>query len=351
MFNNLKVLELSNVLAGPAVGMFFSELGAQVVKIENKPNKGDITRNWKLPIEKKSNISSYFCSVNYNKKHIFLNFNDKNDKKILKKLIIECDIIITNFKDLDDKKFNLDFENCKKLNSKIIYAHIGGFKSNPRRVAFDIILQAETGFISMTGNKNNFAKMPVALIDVLASHQIKEGILTALVLQKKEKKAFKVSTTLEETAIASLMNQSSSYLMTEFKASPIGTLHPNIAPYGEIVDTLDEKKLILAIGTNKQFKEFSKLIGLENKWIKKFNLNINRVKKRKELKEIINNRTKYILSEKLLKSCIEKKIPIGEIKNIKDVLEGEVAKNMILEENFENQDTKRIKTVAFKLTN
>ena len=114
MFNNLKVLELSNVLAGPAVGMFFSELGAQVVKIENKPNKGDITRNWKLPIEKKSNISSYFCSVNYNKKHIFLNFNDKNDKKILKKLIIECDIIITNFKDLDDKKFNLDFENCKK---------------------------------------------------------------------------------------------------------------------------------------------------------------------------------------------------------------------------------------------
>ena len=132
------------------------------------------------------------------------------------------------------------------------------------------MLQAETGFINMTGNEKEFAKMPVALIDVLAAHQIKEGILTAMLLQTKEKRAYKVSTTLEETAIASLMNQSSNFLMAQHQSKPIGTLHPNIAPYGEVATTLDGKKLILAIGTDHHLKCFQMLFLLKE--IGKINL-------------------------------------------------------------------------------
>ena len=350
MFNELKILELSNVLAGPAVGMFFAELGAKVFKVENKLSKGDITRNWKLPNEKKEDLSAYFCSVNYNKKHIFLDFNNKEDVLVLEKLIKESDIIITNFKEGDAEKFNLDFESCKTIKSDIIYAHIGGFKSNPKRVAFDIILQAETGFIKMTGNKNAYAKMPVALIDVLAAHQIKEGILAALILQKNERKAYKISTTLEETAIASLMNQSSNFLMANHSPKPIGTLHPNISPYGEIINTLDKKNLILAIGSDKQFEIFCNLIDLENRWKQLFKNNVYRVKKRDYLLYVINKKTKKINSKKLLNSCHELKIPIGEINSIEEVLEKKIAKEMILEETIGIQKTKRIKTIAFKLT-
>ena len=291
MFKNLKVLELSSVLAGPAVGMFFSELGAQVVKVENKTTNGDVTRKWKLPNEKKSDISAYFCSVNYNKNYVFLDFNNHKDKAELEVLIKNCDVVITNFKGEDAAKFSLEFEDCKKINPNIIYAHIGGFKTNPNRVAFDIVLQAETGFINITGNKKEFAKMPVALIDVLAAHQIKEGILTAMLLQSKEKKAYKVSTTLEETAVASLMNQSSNFLMAKQQAKPLGTLHPNIAPYGEVVTTLDGKKLILAIGTDHQFEVFSNIISIEKKWFNKFKTNQQRVKGRKVLFEIISTKT------------------------------------------------------------
>ena len=351
MFNELKILELSNVLAGPAVGMFFAELGAKVIKVENKLSNGDITRNWKLPKEKKEDLSAYFCSVNYNKKHVFLDFNHEEDSLVLEKLIEECDIIITNFKDGDAKKFNLDFESCKTIKSDIIYAHIGGFKSNPKRGAFDIILQAETGFIKMTGNKDAYAKMPVALIDVLAAHQIKEGILTALILQKKENKAFKITTTLEETAIASLMNQSSNFLMANYYPQPIGTLHPNISPYGEIIRTLDNQNLILAIGTDKQFEIFCELIGLEKNWMQLFKNNSQRVKEREHLLKLINKKTKKIKSKNLLNSCHKLKIPIGEINSMKEVLEKKVAKEMILEETIGNQKTKRIKTIAFKLTN
>mgnify|MGYP001229049137 FL=1 len=82
MLNHLNILELSNVLAGPAVGMFFSELGANVVKIENKIAGGDITRKWKLANEKYEAPSAYFCSVNYGKKHKFLDFNNDEKKNI-----------------------------------------------------------------------------------------------------------------------------------------------------------------------------------------------------------------------------------------------------------------------------
>ena len=183
----------------------------------------------------------------------------------------------------------------------------------------------------MTGNKKEFAKMPVALIDVLAAHQIKEGILIAMILQNTEKKAYKVSTSLEETAIASLMNQSSNFLMAKHQAKPLGTLHPNIAPYGEVVTTLDGKKLILAIGTDYQFEMFSSVISIEKKWFEKFKTNQQRVEGREVLFEIINNKIKDIFSSNLIKGCFEKNIPIGEINTVEKVMQSKIAKEMILD--------------------
>lgn len=349
MFENLKILELSNVLAGPAVGMFFAELGAKVIKVENQISEGDITRKWRLPSEKKDSISAYFSSVNYNKEYLLMDYNDPIQRKSLLKLIKNSDIVITNFKDGDAEKFSLSFEDCKKINPSIIYAHIGGFASESERVAFDVILQAETGYISMTGNKNNYAKMPVALIDVLAAHQIKEGLLVALLKQKHNKQAIKVSTTLEESAIASLMNQSSNYLMANHEPLPMGTLHPNIAPYGDTVKTKDHSILILAIGTDKQFHKFCKIIDLEDNIVNEFKHNQQRLKNRTKLMQLINEKTELINSNKLLKKCKENYIPIGKIKRISEVLNSSLANEMTLEEKINNQTTKRIKTVAFKL--
>ena len=106
MLKNLKILELANVLAGPAVGMFFSELGAKVTKVENKKTNGDLTRKWLLPNEKKTSTSAYFSSVNYKKLHLFLDYNSKNDRIKIENLIKECDVVVTNFKAGDAEKFN-----------------------------------------------------------------------------------------------------------------------------------------------------------------------------------------------------------------------------------------------------
>ncbi len=352
MLKNLKILELANVLAGPAVGMFFSELGAKVTKVENKKTKGDLTRKWLLPNEKPSSSSAYFSSVNYKKVHLFLDYNNKNDILKIQNLIKESDIVITNFKAGDAEKFNLTFEDCKALNSSIIYAHLGGFKSNIKRVAFDVVLQAETGFMSMNGEPNRDpVKMPVALIDILAAHQMKEGILIALINRNTNLNATKVTTTLEESAIASLANQASNYLMLNHVARPLGTRHPNIAPYGDMIITEDGDYLVIAIGTDIQFVKFANILALEKKDIEKFNSNIERVKNRTELMRIINQKSMNFKTNDLMEYCINSNIPIGKIKKLDEVLNSPISKEMILTETIDGKETKRVKSIAFQLTN
>ena len=110
MLKGLKVLELSSVLAGPAVGMFFAELGAEVTKIENPKTGGDVTRSWKSKGETRNGYSAYFSSVNWGKKHIMLDYSNDDDLEAAKALVKTHDVIIANFKFEDDEKFGLDFK-------------------------------------------------------------------------------------------------------------------------------------------------------------------------------------------------------------------------------------------------
>lgn len=347
---NLKVVELSNVLAGPAVGMFFAELGASVIKVENKNNGGDMTRSWKLPSENESsNISAYFSSVNYNKQYLQVDFNDEVDNKKVIDLIGLADILIVNFKKGDDQKFGFDYANVKSINPSIIYAQITGYGVNSNKTAYDIVLQAETGFISMNGTiTSGPVKMPVALIDVLAAHQLKEAILLALIKRQISDQGSYVHVSLYETAISSLVNQASNYLMTGEVAQPMGTLHPNIAPYGEVLVSKDGIKIVLAVGNQSQFNNLCICLGLE-KIIdnEKFSTNKNRVKNRIELIELLNSKSINFLGLYLETKLTEAKVPHGLIKNMKEVFENETAKKMILTEKIENHLTKRVSTIAF----
>ncbi|PCI96376.1 MAG: carnitine dehydratase [Flavobacteriales bacterium] len=354
MLSNLKVIELASVLAGPDVGMFFSELGAEVIKIENKLLNGDVTRKWKSANEdKNTNVSAYFSSVNWNKKHLFLNLTDKVDKQKVYNLIASADIVITNFKPGDDTKLGMDYSTLKNHNSSLIYGVINGYGSNSKRVAYDVILQAETGFMSMNGTlESGPIKMPVALIDVLAAHQLKEGLLLALLNREKTKKGAFVEVSLYDTALASLKNQATNWLMNNFIPQPIGSLHPNIAPYGETFKTKDGKLLILAIGTDHHFKMLLGVIGaeklLENKNYANNQLRVTHRKKlATDLNPFFNQKTK----EELMVPFLELNIPVGVINNLEEVFENKKTQDLILEEIIENVTTKRIKTAVFKISN
>ena len=350
MFKNLKIIELASVFAGPSTGMFFAELGAKVIKIENKTTAGDITRKWKLKNENEKSISAYFSSVNWGKEHVFLNLNDTKDKNKIHELIKEANIVITNFKNGDAEKFCLSYEDCKKINNHIIYAKLEGFKSNRSRVAYDVVIQAETGYMSMNGQPSSPpTKMPLAMMDILAAHQLKEGILVALIKQRDNPQAYCVETTLEEAAIASLANQAANYLMINHIPIQLGSLHPNIAPYGEVITTKDQIQIVLAIGSDKQFYLFTDLLKIETQLLENFKTNLLRVNNRAELIQLLQSKAKNIIANELLDHCHELNIPVGEIKNIKEVFKNKTATNMILEEKVENETTKRVATIAFKI--
>lgn len=350
IFKNLKIVELANVLAGPAVGMFFSELGAEVLKIENKLTNGDVTRTWRLSSEKgKKTISAYYASVNWNKKSLFLDLTKNEDKQVVYKHIKSADIVIANYKPGDAEKLKMDYKTLKKINSTIIYAHITGFGSNIKRTAYDLVLQAETGFMNMNGTpESGPIKMPVALIDILAAHQCKEAILIALLNKYKTGKGAKIEVSLYDSAIASLANQASNWLMAKHNPKAVGSLHPNIAPYGEIFITKDKKQLTLAIGNDKQFKQLCKILNLTKLSSNKNYIdNISRIKNRKKLFEILQNELKKQTSSKLMKEFVSLDVPAALISSVKDIFDNQNNKEKILID--KKTMTKRVKTVAFEI--
>ena len=114
MFSNLTVIELANVLAGPSVGMFFAELGAKVIKIENAAHGGDTTRRWKLPSEDlSSDISAYFSAVNWGKSSIAIDLSTRPGRDILWHLTAQADIVISSYKMGDAVKLGADFETLR----------------------------------------------------------------------------------------------------------------------------------------------------------------------------------------------------------------------------------------------
>ena len=352
VFKELKVVELASVLAGPAVGMFFTELGANVIKIENKKTNGDITRKWKSPNETRKNTSAYFSSINWGKDHLFLDYSDKNDFSNLLSLLQEADVVICNFKYKDAEKFRLTYADIQKVNNNVIYAQLNGFKSRPERVAFDVVLQAECGYMYMNGHKDSPpTKMPLALMDILAAHQLKDGILVALLKKEKTGKGSLVETSLEEAALSSLANQATNWLMNQEIPHRIGSMHPNIAPYGDIFTTRDKKLLVTAIGSSKQFSVFCKLIGNEKMAAEgKFSTNQNRLLNRIEMQEALSLLIINYNRDELIELCIQNGVPVGAIKNMEEVFSSEVAQNMLLEEIVDGEKTTRVKSVAFSIS-
>ncbi|HMP29926.1 MAG TPA: CoA transferase, partial [Saprospiraceae bacterium] len=213
-FKNLKVLELASVLAGPLVGSFFSELGANVTKIENKRTHGEMTRKWRHAEEKYLNDESdYYTAANFNKNVLYLDLGDAKDYHLMTSLVKENHVVIANFLPSIAQKLECTFHDLVKYNSHLIYVNLVAYSETDDRPGFDLLMQAECGYISMTGQRDALAKMPTAMIDILAAHQMKEAILVALYQQAKGMlSSCELSVSLHHSGLTGLINQGSSYL-------------------------------------------------------------------------------------------------------------------------------------------
>jgi crotonobetainyl-CoA:carnitine CoA-transferase CaiB-like acyl-CoA transferase len=330
VLNDLKVLELASVLAGPSVGQFFAELGAEVIKVENLKTGGDVTRSWKSADEQTDDRSAYFCSVNWGKKSIALDLTSAEGKVIVQKLAAQADIIIASYKPGDAEKLGVAYKQLVNARGRfplgtkgaargLIYGQITGYGLDNDRVGYDAVLQAESGFMDLNGEKNGPpTKMPVALIDVLAGHQLKEGLLLALLNRERTGKGCLVEVSLIETAVSSLVNQASNWLVANKLPTRQGSAHPNIAPYGESFETADGKRVLLAIGSDRQFQDLCAILGLKPDG--RFATNQLRVANRVALAQLFAPAFKSRQANELMAQIHRKKIPAGIIQTVKEAL-------------------------------
>lgn len=342
VFSGVKVLELASVLAGPSVGQFFAESGAEVIKVENPKTLGDVTRSWKLKGEETGDISAYFSSVNWGKQSIAIDYSKKEGLKLLYKLIKRADIVIVSFKPGDAEKLQLAYEDLVKVNPDIIYGAITGYGPHDPRVGYDAVIQAESGFMSINGEPTGEpTKLPVALMDILAGHHLKEALLLAYIQKLKTGEGQEVSVSLIDAAISSLANQGTNWLVGNTEPKRSGSLHPNIAPYGEMFETADNKKILLAVGTDRQFNELCNSLCVQPG--ENFKSNQQRVANREELHDKLNEVIRAMNSKDILSALQSNHIPGGIINSIPDAL------NLYNDMLISSDSFKGIRTFAAKM--
>lgn len=332
MFENIRVIELASVLAGPSVGQFFAELGAEVIKVENTATGGDVTRSWRLGGERTDDRSAYFCSVNWGKKSIAVDLSTSEGRGIIYSLVKRSDIVITSFKPGDAQKLKVDYETLSAMNARLIYGQITGYGGGNPRVGYDAIVQAEAGFMFMNGEPGgNSLKMPVALMDILAAHHLKEGILLAMLQLSRTGAGTLIEISLVQAAVSSLANQATNWLVGGKMPQKQGSAHPNIAPYGEVFKTSDGREILLAVGNDRQFKDLCKSLGLSDLVSdSRFSTNPDRVIHRNILSEKLSVKISQFACEELLGSLHRANVPAGLIQNMEQVFEMPEAREILI---------------------
>jgi len=347
---HLRVLELASVLAGPSVGTFLAELGARVTKVENRAQGGDVTRSWKTSGESPDDpLSAYYASVNWNKTTVWADLKHPDDCKAVAEMALSADIVLASFRAGDDLRYGLDPGTLLRQNPGLIYGRISGFGPNHNRPAYDLVLQAETGWMAMNGLPGQpGVKLPVALVDVFAAHQLKQALLLALLERGRSGRGALVEVSLYDAAISGLANQASNYLMTGVVPTRLGSLHPNIAPYGEQFTCQDDQNLVLAVGSDAQFKELCEVLEQPDRaHHTDFALNQDRVKNRGKLSEFLQPLFRQKPARLWLTRLEQAGVPAGQVLNLDQVFDQNAAKAMVLADPEPGSTGLRTRQIAF----
>ncbi|MBU6121169.1 CaiB/BaiF CoA transferase family protein [Hymenobacter siberiensis] len=337
-FAHFRVIELASVLAGPQVGQFFAELGAEVLKIESPA--GDVTRTWKTsdetaatPGAEASSVSAYFSASNWGKRSLVLDLTTAAGQTELRRLVASADIVLASYKPGDAEKLRADYATLSQENPRLLYGHLTGYGPDNARAGYDAVLQAEAGFmfLNAAGSGQPAQKMPVAMVDLLAAHQLKEGLLTALFQRERTGRGALVQVSLLDSALASLANQAATYLVTGHDPQPLGSGHPSIVPYGTVYRAANGRQLVLAVGSDGQFRQLCAALSRPDLATDaRFATNAARVAHRAELENKLTEAITVADGDALLADLERRAVPAGAVRSVGEALRQPSAAAMLL---------------------
>ncbi|MDN5658637.1 CaiB/BaiF CoA-transferase family protein [Brevibacterium sandarakinum] len=250
------VVDFSRVLAGPYSTMMLADLGATVIKVEGP--SGDDTRHWAPPVRDED--ATYYLSINRNKYDIVLDFSDADDLAVAQKLATRADIIVENFKPGGLKKFGLDYDSVKDANAEVIYASVTGFGAHNALPGYDLLVQAMSGFMSVTGSPDGSPyRAGVAVFDVITGLHTTIGIMAAIHHKHLTGEGQLVETNLMSSAMSGLANQSGAYAAAGVTPTRMGNAHPSLYPYQPMATK--DGELIVAAANDGQFAALARALG------------------------------------------------------------------------------------------
>ncbi|MDA9772239.1 CoA transferase [Amylibacter sp.] len=317
----LRVIELARILAGPWAGQTLADLGAEVIKVESR--MGDDTRTWGPPFVKTGDETNaaYYHSCNRGKQSISLDFKDDADLQKLKDLIATSDILIENFKVGGLDKYGLDYNTLHNDCPSLIYCSITGFgQTGPyaKRAGYDFLMQGMSGLMSITGEpEGQPQKVGVAVTDIFTGLYAVIAVQAALRSRDTSGVGQHIDLSLLDVATATTANQAMNYLTTGISPNRKGNNHPNIVPYCAV--STKDGHIILAVGNDSQFENFSKIFDADWYQKDKFSTNPARLKNRDELLNLIEENTRNFSSLTLLSKCEKFGVPAGPINTLEEV--------------------------------
>ncbi|MDB2517650.1 CoA transferase [Amylibacter sp.] len=317
----LRVIELARILAGPWAGQTLADLGAEVIKVESR--MGDDTRTWGPPFVKTGDETNaaYYHSCNRGKQSVSLDFKDDADLQKLKDLIATSDILIENFKVGGLDKYGLDYNTLHNDYPSLIYCSITGFgQTGPyaKRAGYDFLMQGMSGLMSITGEpEGQPQKVGVAVTDIFTGLYAVIAVQAALRSRDTTGIGQHIDLSLLDVATATTANQAMNYLTTGISPNRKGNNHPNIVPYCAV--STKDGHIILAVGNDNQFENFSKIFDADWYQKDKFSTNPARLKNRDELLNLIEKNTRNFSSLTLLSECEKFGVPAGPINTLEEV--------------------------------
>jgi crotonobetainyl-CoA:carnitine CoA-transferase CaiB-like acyl-CoA transferase len=323
ILEGVRVIELTEALAGPYCAMLLGDFGADVIKVE-RPGTGDQSRGWGPPFV--GGESAYFLAANRNKRSIALNYDDPGDLEILLRLIASADVFLSNQPSLASlQKRGLDQQTLCAEFPRLIYCSITGYGftgPNAGRPGYDILAQAETGLMSFTGEPDGGPmRYPIAIADMTCGMYSAMGILGALFAREKTGQGQFLDMALFDSQLTWLANAGSSYLNANSEPRRWGNAHPNIVPY-QVFRGSDRKYFVVAVGTERLWRKFVEVLQAEATFgsDERFATNPLRIEHRAELVAILQKRFDAEPRDVWLEKFTNAGIPAAPINTVAEAL-------------------------------
>jgi crotonobetainyl-CoA:carnitine CoA-transferase CaiB-like acyl-CoA transferase len=269
--SDIRVLDLSRILAGPWCTQNLADLGADVIKVE-KPGSGDDTRGWGPPYLKNdagqdTSEAAYYLSTNRNKRSIEVDIATAEGADLIRELARKSDVLVENYKVGGLKKYGLDYDAVKAINPALIYCSVTGFGHDGpyrERPGYDFMIQGMAGLMSITGERDDLPgggpqKAGVAVTDIVTGMYASVAILGALAERHRSGLGQHLDIALLDCHVAMLANQNANFFNSGVAPKRAGNAHQNVVPYQ--VFAASDGHLIVAVGNDSQFRAFCAIIG------------------------------------------------------------------------------------------